>query len=483
MKKLALFVALLIPVTAHADTQIAAGSTSQLIDVFISDSSSTTGAGLTGLVYNSASLSCYYHRSNSSSATAFTLATMTAGTWATEGFVQISSSNMPGWYQIGIPNAALATGATNVSIQCKGATNMAPMNKVITLLSPNTYGYDGQLAAESGTSLTLASGAIDADDQFAYTAEVAFFDSSGLLSAVSCIVDSTASSEVVVTAEDISALVAVNDNYIIRANSACRNLRPTTAGNTLDVHANGDAEANLTKIDGQLTNGNNATLYLKQLDIQNSAGSAIVANSLGSNGSGITANGHGTGFGIRGIGGATGVGITGVGGATSGAGMTASSTTGSVITVTATAGNGNAVSLTGQGTGAGFLATGGATGNGIKAVGGGTSGAAILTSVTSGNEIDGDLSGSIGSLGTQAKADVNAEVVDTLTVDTYPEPSACLVWPATLKNMWSFLAALGRHKITQSSTTFTAYKDDGSTTLCTSTTSASGSLFTRGELN
>lgn len=78
---------------------------------------------------------------------------------------------------------------------------------------------------------------------------------------------------------------------------------------------------NLTSIDGQDTNGNNATLNLKKLNIVNNAGSAIVASSTGGNGSGIAASGNGSGSGIAGAGGATGAGLAGLGGATSGAGI------------------------------------------------------------------------------------------------------------------------------------------------------------------
>jgi hypothetical protein len=39
------------------------GKTSKLVEIFIQDSSSTTGAGLTGLVFNTASFTAYYYRS------------------------------------------------------------------------------------------------------------------------------------------------------------------------------------------------------------------------------------------------------------------------------------------------------------------------------------------------------------------------------------------------------------------------------------
>ena len=50
-----------------------AGATSEIWQVFIQDSSSTTGAGLAGLVFNSSSLTAYYHRDTDTTATAITL--------------------------------------------------------------------------------------------------------------------------------------------------------------------------------------------------------------------------------------------------------------------------------------------------------------------------------------------------------------------------------------------------------------------------
>jgi hypothetical protein len=103
------------------------GATSRIWEVFVADSSSTTGAGLAGLAYNSASLTAYYHRNTTGTATAITLANMTAGTFTSSGFKEIDATNMPGWYQFCPPNAALASGADSCSFHLKGATNMAPL--------------------------------------------------------------------------------------------------------------------------------------------------------------------------------------------------------------------------------------------------------------------------------------------------------------------------------------------------------------------
>jgi hypothetical protein len=111
------------------------GKTSKLVEIFIQDSSSTTGAGLTGLVFNSASLTAYYYRSGAVGATSITLQTMTLGTWASGGFIVVDGTNMPGLYQLGIPDAALASGASQVIILLKGATNMAPVVLEIQLVN------------------------------------------------------------------------------------------------------------------------------------------------------------------------------------------------------------------------------------------------------------------------------------------------------------------------------------------------------------
>lgn len=112
-------------------------STSQLIEIFVSDNSVVSGAGLTGLVYNSPGLLCYSYRNNGSGASQVVLASMTLGTWASGGFVEIDGVNMPGWYQFGIPNALCISGAKYVDLLFYGAENMAPVPLRLKLVYPN----------------------------------------------------------------------------------------------------------------------------------------------------------------------------------------------------------------------------------------------------------------------------------------------------------------------------------------------------------
>jgi hypothetical protein len=113
------------------------GDTSNILQVFIQDSSSSTGAGLTGLVFNSSGLTAYYHKDTDTTATAITLVTMTVGTFTSSGFKEIDATNMPGWYQFCPPDAALSASGTphSVGFHLKGATNMAPLAIEVQLIA------------------------------------------------------------------------------------------------------------------------------------------------------------------------------------------------------------------------------------------------------------------------------------------------------------------------------------------------------------
>lgn len=129
---------------------IKAGSTSQTVNVFVRDSSSTTGGGLTGLVYNSPSLTAYYALPKAA-AVAITLATLAAVTsaYSSGGFKEIDATNMPGWYRLDVPDAALASGRF-VSIHLKGATNMAPLPLEVELTATDNQSATAFITGVNG---------------------------------------------------------------------------------------------------------------------------------------------------------------------------------------------------------------------------------------------------------------------------------------------------------------------------------------------
>ncbi len=108
-----------------AKLEVKAGTTSKITKVFLQDSSSTTGAGLTGLTNASSGLVAYYIKEGDASATVISLASGTVGTWSSGGFKEVDSANMPGVYELGLPNTAVASGKSTV-VMLKGATNLVP---------------------------------------------------------------------------------------------------------------------------------------------------------------------------------------------------------------------------------------------------------------------------------------------------------------------------------------------------------------------
>jgi len=106
---------------------IFAGLQSQTIDFFIADSSSTTGGGRSGLLWNTASITAYYRKGPTGASTPITLATQTVGgAWTSGGFVEIDATNMTGDYRFDPPNAMVDT-EVMVTLHLQGAANMAPM--------------------------------------------------------------------------------------------------------------------------------------------------------------------------------------------------------------------------------------------------------------------------------------------------------------------------------------------------------------------
>lgn len=132
-----------------AKLSILAGATSQSVSIFIQDSSVTTGAGKTGLAFNTASLIAYYAFNGANGGSnVITLATLAAANsaYSSGGFKEIDSTNMPGLYRLDIPNAAIAgsKGRSSV-IMLSGAANMAPC-----LLEIELTGWDNQDAVHGG---------------------------------------------------------------------------------------------------------------------------------------------------------------------------------------------------------------------------------------------------------------------------------------------------------------------------------------------
>ena len=250
---------------------------------------------------------------------------------------------------------------------------------------------------------------------------------------------------------------------------------PGTSGGLPTADANNRAKADLEAIDGEATDGNHATLYLKQLSVVNDAGPAIVAQSTGNQGAGIEAAGHGSGPGVLAGGGATAPGVEAKGGATYGPGLYAHAyLTGNGIEAAA-AGVGSGLNLQGSGSGFGLNARGGIAGHGICGKGGLEGGDGIhaeaqgdgdgIEALGSGSgydlnaDVHGGLSGAVGSLSAEERNQV-ADAVLARNVShveaAAAEHSLCTVVLAALES-------------STSGTTWTIKRTDGNTTHATKT--------------
>ncbi len=101
--------------------------TSRSLPVFIADSSSTTGGGLSGVTHSSSGLVLEYRRQNQSTWTSVTPVSKTLGTYVSGGIV--ADGSLAGAYEVDFPDAAFASaaGVEWVALRIRGVTNMLPV--------------------------------------------------------------------------------------------------------------------------------------------------------------------------------------------------------------------------------------------------------------------------------------------------------------------------------------------------------------------
>ena len=110
--------------------QINTSDTNVTINIFIKDSSN---GGVTGLAFNSASLTCYYVRPGAAAIQLALVTQTVTGTHTDGGFVEIDAANMPGIYRLDLSNAIVASGVNAVRLMLQGAAGMVPADIEIQL--------------------------------------------------------------------------------------------------------------------------------------------------------------------------------------------------------------------------------------------------------------------------------------------------------------------------------------------------------------
>lgn len=151
-------------------TNLVAGSTDVTVDVSLVQDADATSPGnpITGLLFNSASLTCYYRRGATGTSTQLTLATQTVGGAHSDGgFVEIDATNKPGQYRLDLSDAIVATGVDVITVTLNGATDLAthtvyiyPVPAVPTNFALLSIDSDGNVTTDAETlkRATLSAG-------------------------------------------------------------------------------------------------------------------------------------------------------------------------------------------------------------------------------------------------------------------------------------------------------------------------------------
>jgi hypothetical protein len=113
---------------------VAKGAIDVQLRCFIQDTLLTNGGGLTGLVYNSTGLRCFYARDSILPVQINLVNIGITSGHLDGGFVEIAPTGMPGYYRLDLPDIIFATGSETSDVMLSGATNMAsiPMRFLLT---------------------------------------------------------------------------------------------------------------------------------------------------------------------------------------------------------------------------------------------------------------------------------------------------------------------------------------------------------------
>src|SRR3990167_6154422 len=130
------------------------GTASEILNLFVSDASVTTGAGLANVIGSSVAYAWWHNdQAAASTGTASTAGAM--GIYSTSAWVHISSTAARGWYQFGTPNGVFASGRS-AALYFNGAVNMAPLPVEVELTKINNQQYDSSTVFLAHTSTSPA---------------------------------------------------------------------------------------------------------------------------------------------------------------------------------------------------------------------------------------------------------------------------------------------------------------------------------------
>lgn len=140
-------------------------SFSVIVNLLQDNSGTNPGDPLTGLVYNSTNLVCYYKSGGTGTVTQLTLATQTSsGAFSLGGFAQLSSSNMPGAYRLDLSTTLFSSGDDFGQVMLSGYADLAAHAVHVKFLNLDIYQSFSDALSTYGVS-TISS--TDVDDSLA----------------------------------------------------------------------------------------------------------------------------------------------------------------------------------------------------------------------------------------------------------------------------------------------------------------------------
>jgi hypothetical protein len=458
-----------------AKLSIVAGATSQSINVFIQDSSSTIGAGLGAVAPAGGSLLtgtiAYYSFSgaNAGSVSIALAVLATVGTaWTTAGIVTIDDTHMKGVVRLDLPNAVLAAAkGRSVTVVISGGTNMAPCvleieleswdNQVAIAQTGDSY---ARLGAPAGASVSADLAAVEAN------ALAAKNSTAGLTFTVAGKVDADVYdwNGTAVSAPATAGIPEVNVKNIVNAAAVldANNLLKVDVADWLGTVVATPATAGIPDVNVKNINNVSTSPVTTVKAVQGLTTADTIAT--------YTGNTPQTGDSFARLGAPAGASIeadiAAINAKTTNLPATPASATnitaGTITTVT---------NLTNAPTAGDFTAT-------MKTSIGTAVAASAVASVT--GNVGGNVTGSVGSVvgNTDQTGDVYALLTGANTEVTSVPTST-----DTLVNMLKWLFALARNKLTQTATTTLLRNNADGATIGTSTISDDGTTFTRGKFS
>lgn len=137
-----------VPCAPTRQEAVTRGTTSKSVFIYVQAAS---GLPATGLAFDTASLLASY-AGTKLARVAITLADLAAITtaWTSGGFKEVDATNMPGWYRLDVPNAALALAADEVVVTII-KDGVAAGATVIPIPTVTVGTAEAKLAVDTGT--------------------------------------------------------------------------------------------------------------------------------------------------------------------------------------------------------------------------------------------------------------------------------------------------------------------------------------------